>query len=307
MGIWIDTDMGFDDIAAVLVVAAGNVAIDGVSLTFGNTTLDQVKRNAAGAARAFGWTFPLHPGAQCAVLGATETAASILSDAGMPTAGARLPEADPAFSTPAFQALCRWLEREDGEKRILALGPLTNIATLCLARPDLAARITDIVWMGGGVTLGNHTASAEFNALADPEAAAIILSRGIAFTMADLDFCRRITIDMDDVAALRRQTGGNATLLSDLTEGFVNIARKRGASKMAFFDPAAAIAFCYPDLVTLQPVHLAFETAGHLTRGRSVVETRPHKASFNASIIGDVDVVAAHDRIMAALIAEAAR
>ena len=44
MGVWIDTDMGFDDIAAVLVVLHAGEDIDGVSLVFGNTPLDQVKR-----------------------------------------------------------------------------------------------------------------------------------------------------------------------------------------------------------------------------------------------------------------------
>ncbi|PRX10640.1 UNVERIFIED_ORG: inosine-uridine nucleoside N-ribohydrolase [Martelella mediterranea] len=307
MGIWIDTDMGFDDIAAILTVAASGQAIDGVSLTFGNAPLGQVERNAAGAVSAFGWTFPVHSGADRAVMGTAEAATAILSEAGMPTAGMHLPEAMLPSDLPAFAALCRWLERDDGEKRILALGPLTNIAALCLARPDLAARITEIVWMGGGVTLGNHTASAEFNALADPEAAAIVLSRGVPFVMADLDFCRKITINMDDVAALRGKTGRNAALLADLTEGFVDIARKRGRTEMAFFDPAAAVAFCHPEWVTRQEVHLAFETAGQLTRGRSVVETRAHKAEFNAAILTDVDVKAAHDAILSALLAEAGR
>lgn len=58
MGVWIDTDMGFDDIAAVLVVLHAAEEIDGVSLVFGNTPIEQVKRNAASAALAFGWNFP---------------------------------------------------------------------------------------------------------------------------------------------------------------------------------------------------------------------------------------------------------
>src|SRR5690348_16458183 len=59
MGVWIDTDMGFDDIAAILVVAQSEFEIDGISLVFGNAPLPQVRRNAAGAATAFGWKFPI--------------------------------------------------------------------------------------------------------------------------------------------------------------------------------------------------------------------------------------------------------
>ena len=32
MGVWIDTDMGFDDIAAIMVVQSSGLAIDGISL-----------------------------------------------------------------------------------------------------------------------------------------------------------------------------------------------------------------------------------------------------------------------------------
>lgn len=139
MGVWIDTDMGFDDIAAIMVVQSAGLAIDGISLVFGNATLQAVCRNAAGAVSAFGWSMPIHQGRAMPVLGALETAQCILGDSGIPTVGQSLPDAPALPKSDAFAALCNWLEGA-GEKRILALGPLTNIAALCLARPDLAAK-----------------------------------------------------------------------------------------------------------------------------------------------------------------------
>ena len=62
MGVWIDTDMGFDDIAAIMVVQSAGLAIDGISLVFGNATLEAVSGNAAGAVAAFGWSMPFHQG-----------------------------------------------------------------------------------------------------------------------------------------------------------------------------------------------------------------------------------------------------
>ncbi|MEL6680913.1 MAG: nucleoside hydrolase, partial [Pseudomonadota bacterium] len=62
MAIWIDTDMGADDLFAIEMVRRSR-AVAGLSLTFGCATLDQVARNAAGAAVAFGWSMPLHTGA----------------------------------------------------------------------------------------------------------------------------------------------------------------------------------------------------------------------------------------------------
>jgi inosine-uridine nucleoside N-ribohydrolase len=68
MGVWIDTDMGFDDIAAILVVTQSNLDIDGISLVFGNTPLPQVRINAAGAAVPSAGILPFTPAATCRCL-----------------------------------------------------------------------------------------------------------------------------------------------------------------------------------------------------------------------------------------------
>jgi purine nucleosidase len=306
MGVWIDTDMGFDDIAAILVVQHAKLDIAGVSLVFGNTPLPQVRANAAGAARAFGWTFPIHSGRASAVLGAIETAQAILGETGIPTAGATLPNAAPLPDSDAFTALCRWLE-QDGEHRILALGPLTNIAALALARPDLAARITELTWMGGGVTAGNHTASAEFNALADPEAVAIVIASGLPLRMVDLDLCRKVMAVTDDIAPIRNAGGANATMLADFLEGYITIGTSRGRPGMAIYDPCAAVAFVSPDLVTVSTARIDVELQGSLTRGRTVVETRAARATPNAHYATDIDTDAARALILGALMQEARR
>ena len=308
MGLWIDTDMGFDDIAAILVVAASGLPIDGVSLVFGNAPLDQVSRNAAGAASAFSWGFPIHAGRANPVLGQIETAQRILGETGIPTVGATLPPVDDLFASDAFEALCQWLADGEGEKRLLALGPLTNIAAVCLARPDLAARITELTWMGGGVTLGNHTASAEFNAFADPEAAAIVLAHGLPLKMVDLDFCREVTAALSDVTPIREAGGKNARLVADMLEGFINIAISRGRDAMALYDPCAAVAIVAPDSVTWKRARIDVELQGGLTRGRTVVEARPaHAERFNAHYAESIDPEFARNVILGALLKEASR
>ncbi len=305
MGIWIDTDMGFDDIAAIMVAAHAGLTIDGISLVFGNAPLDQVRRNAAGAASAFVWPFPIHAGRSLPVLGKLETATGILSDQGMPSAGRHLPEVADTFHSDAFDALCDWLSNGDANKRIMALGPLTNIAALCLARPDLAKKITELTWMGGGLTAGNHTASAEFNALADPEALGIVLAHGVPFRMIELDLCRKVLCYPDDIAPIRAAGGRNADLLADLLSGFVAIATSRGRPAMALYDAVAAAAFIRPDLVRWQAARLDVELAGTLTRGRTVVETRLGRGEFNATFGADIDVETARTLILETLQAEA--
>ncbi|MBP1842586.1 inosine-uridine nucleoside N-ribohydrolase [Rhizobium petrolearium] len=305
MGIWIDTDMGFDDIAAIMVAAHAGLAIDGVSLTFGNAPLDNVRCNAAGAASAFVWPFPIHVGRDAPVLGRLETATGILGETGIPTSGLSLPEAADTFQNDAFGALCSWLDKGEGERCILALGPLTNIAAIALARPDLAAKITDLTWMGGGVTTGNHTASAEFNAFADPEALAIVLAHDIPFRMVDLDLCRKVLCGPEDIAPIRAAGGRNAGLVADLLSGFVEIATSRGRPAMALYDAVAAVAFAYPDHVNWRAARIDVELAGGLTRGRTVVETRAGRAAFNAEYGVEIDAERAKNLILKTLQAEA--
>jgi inosine-uridine nucleoside N-ribohydrolase len=307
MGIWIDTDMGFDDIAAILVVTHSGLVIDGVSLVAGNAPLPQVRANAAGAAKAFGWRFAIHTGRALPVLGQLETAQRILGVSGMSTVGKSLPPADELPVSDAFIALCAWLADGSAPKRVLALGPLTNIAALALARPDLAARITELTWMGGGLTSGNHTASAEFNAYADPEALAIVLAHGLPLRMIDLDICRRVLASPADIEPLRQAGGANAGLLADLLAGYVDIAVSRGRPAMALYDPTAAAIFVAPEIAVLRHVRIDAEMQGRHTRGRTIVETRATHADFNAYHAAEIDADRARTIILGALANEACK
>ena len=307
MGIWIDTDMGFDDIAAILVVAHSELVIDGISLVSGNAPLSHVSANAASAAAVFGWQFPIHTGRELPVLCKLETAQNILGQSGIPTTGRSLPPADALTVSNAFDALCDWLADGAGPKRILALGPLTNIAAVTLARPELADRIDELTWMGGGVTSGNHTASAEFNAFADPEALAIVLAHGLPLRMIDLDICRKVLAWPEDVARLRQVAGEKAQLLADLLEGYVNIAISRGRPAMALYDPTAAAIFVAPEIATLRHARIDVELQGQHTRGRTVVETRASHAEFNAHFAAEIDADKARLVIFDALLQEASR
>jgi len=273
--LWIDTDMGFDDMLAIMMVARAGRPVAGCSLVFGNTRFDQVRRNAAAMAAFLGWSFPICPGAQRAMLGETVTAEHVLGETGLPTRGRHLPSASVRDKeTSAFTALSRWLEDVDTPVDILALGPLTNIAILALARPDLLATISRITWMGGGATRGNHTPSAEFNAFADPEAAAVVLSSDVPFRMVDLDLCRQVTVSADDLAPLGECSGERAAMLYDLFGGYIDIGLSRGRPSMALYDPVAAAAVVDETAVTFKQAAIAVETCGRLTRGRTVVDDR---------------------------------
>lgn len=274
--LWIDTDMGFDDMLAIMMIRRSGRTIAGCSLVFGNTTLDQIEVNAAGMAALWGWDFPIHVGAAGPISGALITAQNILGRSGLPTLG-RLPPHTPPLPdrAPAVAALALWLEEADTPVEVLALGPLTNLGLLFHSQPDLVARIAGLTWMGGGATTGNHTAAAEFNAFADPEAAAIVFGAGVPVKMVDLDVCRQVTMAPPDLDDLRGQASEKALLLHDLLGGFVDIGISKGRPSQPIFDPVAAACLIDEDTVTFEPATIRIDTSDGLLRGRTRVERHP--------------------------------
>ena len=94
--VWIDTDCGFDDMAAIAMVDhAPAWRIEGLGLVAGNAPLPVVVDNAARMKAFFGWAAPLHVGRAGPLIGEAITAQSILGDDALASAGRTLPAAGP--------------------------------------------------------------------------------------------------------------------------------------------------------------------------------------------------------------------
>ncbi len=277
-GVWVDTDFGFDDLWALLVLRHLRCPVAGVSLVAGNAPLHRVTANAMGARLAYGFDWPLWQGADRPLVRAPETAQRILGPSGMRSRGAALPVPDAAPPpTGAVGALRNWLMSDlTAPRTVLALGPLTNIAALIQQAPEAANRITRLVWMGGSAGRGNHTPFAEFNALADAEALACVTganvmassglgrpvtatsvtgsgigetcaqTAGLPMDIVDLEFCRKVTFGPDDLPE-------TDALTRDLLGGYLDIALERGRPGMAIYDPLAALAIAAPQDMTFAP------------------------------------------------------
>jgi len=263
MGVWVDTDFGFDDLWALLLLQAQEVSVDGVSLGAGNAALDQVVQNALAARSVLDVDWQLSVGAATPLVRAPETAERILGPRGMVSRGQFLPIA-PQEDLPLFlPKITHWLARDLDRHAVLALGPLTNLATLHSTSPEAFAKISRITWMGGSAGRGNHSAHAEFNALADPEAAAQVFASGVPVDVVDLNACRQVTF------AERDMPEGMPALLADLLGGFLDIALSRGRDCMAIYDPLAALALARPDSMTFAPVQVAVDLSGGETYGKT--------------------------------------
>jgi purine nucleosidase len=263
MTVWVDTDFGFDDLWALLLLSSQNCRPAGISLVAGNTDIGQACKNATSAAQLFGLPSPLYRGAGAPLSGRVIRATDILGNTGMRAIGPGLPAAEVPPQWPdAMAGLCDWLAEPVGEEKIcIALGPLTNLARLAELDPAAYGRITRIIWMGGSNGPGNHSAFAEFNAMADPVALARIASLPVPLQIVDLSLCRQVTISEADMMGFR-DAGHNirAEIFANLLAGYLDIARRRGRPSMAIYDPLAVASYLRPNLFGFTSCQMAVTT-----------------------------------------------
>lgn len=101
---------------------------------------------------------------------------------------------------------------------LIAVGPLTNLATAFIMDPDIIRNIEQIVLMGGGYRETNVSATAEFNIWYDPEAAQRVLHCGAKVTVVPLDATHRAYITDEDCKRIRACGTKPAELTAELCE-----------------------------------------------------------------------------------------
>jgi inosine-uridine nucleoside N-ribohydrolase len=97
-----------------------------------------------------------------------------------------------AEADSAVTFLIRAVEENPNEVTIIAIGPLTNVATAIRLQSDFAKKVKKIVIMGGAIAslpdgAGNITPNAEFNFWVDPEAAQVVIRSGIPIVLTPLN------------------------------------------------------------------------------------------------------------------------
>ena len=168
----IDTDPGTDDAIALLVAAAEGLDVRLVVSTYGNVPHAHTKRNAVDLA---GLLFPGTPvlyGADGPIEGRGHTAEYVHGANGV--GGVRLRSfAPPDCEQGGTDALYRKIQAL-GRPDYIALGPLTNLARLLAAYPQV--ELGRVVVMGGGLHESNMDSGAEFNFACDPVAVRAVLT-----------------------------------------------------------------------------------------------------------------------------------
>lgn len=290
MDLWLDTDPGFDDwMAWALLEAAPGLRLRGVSVVAGNAPLACTLSNALRIKAFHGFATPVYAGCDRPLAQPALTAQDVLGEDGMSTLGARLPAAAAQVEPPhAVAALIDAVRAAPGRITLLAIGPLTNVATAFAIAPELPRLLAGIAIMGGSTVGGNASAAAEFNIRADPEAAARVFDCGVPVAMFGLNVCRRLRVGDAHVRRLRAAGGAQAALFADYLDGYVEIARRRGRDAQSLYDPTPVVWLAQPQWFELQRARVDIELAGTHTRGMTVCDWRPGSlARANAQVAVD--------------------
>jgi inosine-uridine nucleoside N-ribohydrolase len=164
------------------------------------------------------------------------------------------------------------------EITLIPVAPLTNIAAALTLEPKLADLIPEVVIMGGGHEVGNVTPAAEFNIWADPEAAAIVLAAGFRkLTLVPLDCTHRALISYDDCGKLRAlgtpAGAAAAEFIGHRIEVHDEIQKMAVAGTTPVHDAVCVGSLIDRTIIATRHLHVAVETAGALTVGRTVIDT----------------------------------
>ena len=302
----VDCDPGHDDAVALLLAAASpELDLRAITTVAGNGELDKVTRNALRVCTLAGIRdVPVAAGAERPLVRALETAADVHGESALD--GPDLPEPDvPLDPRPAHQLIADVAAASPEPVTLIAIGPLTNVATALTRHPELAGSLREIIVMGGSTGRGNRAPYAEFNIWVDPEAAEQVFTSGVPVTMVGLNLTHQAQASPEVVDRLRAV--GNPA--AEATVGWLSFFADTYRTVYGFAGPpvhdACAVALLIdPSLVRSVETFVAIETQGRWTRGATAVDLHGRLGMApNARVAMELDVDRFWDLVIGAIAA----
>lgn len=272
----IDTDPGLDD-AHALAMVAHRVPHDELAITtcFGNLPLEVTTANARWLLGTMAPGVPIYRGSAGPLLGDDLYAPHIHGEDGLGGVPRGNRPLSPVEDEHAAHAIVR-LAREHGtELTIVALGPLTNLAVALQLEPNLPSMVGRVIAMGGSPAgFGNASVNAEFNFLADPIAAEIVLRNFTTMSLVTWDVCLQNRYSLDEMRSFWAADTPTASILREVMEHRLTTNETFANSPdYGRADPLAMAVTLDPDCATRTVEHRI--TVGYdngLAHGASVVD-----------------------------------
>lgn len=273
----IDCDPGQDDAINLLLAMSspGDIDILGVTAVAGNVPLDLTQRNARIICEiAQRPDVKVYSGHECPLVRDLITAESVHGKTGIDGINIVTPQ-HALESQHAVDFIVECLHREAANTVTLVLtGPLTNIAAAFVKDPAIVPKVKELIVMGGAMReAGNHSPSAEFNILVDPQAADIVFGCGRPITAMGLDVTHQVLATKPRVARIRDL--GNTAAVA--TAGMLDFFHRHDTEKYnslgsPLHDPCTIAFLLQPDLFEGKQCNVSIETQSELTMGNTAVD-----------------------------------
>ena len=263
----LDCDPGTDDaIAIFLALSSPELDVRAITVAGGNVGLDRTLANTLALTRLAGSGVPVFRGADRPLLGSFINEPRVHGADGL--GGVMLPAGGAPHPEIASDAIRRIVRDSPVPVTLIGIAPVTNLALALMTEPALAAKVEQIVLMSGAWAEGNATPAAEFNALNDPEALAVLLACGCPVVFATLELTAQAQATPARLAVWRN--GGRClTAAYDIQS---SVPASRRLSGPPLHDPCAVAWLARPDLFTTKPCSVRVDLGPGIGRGRTVID-----------------------------------
>lgn len=277
---YIDCDPGIDDALALAYLLRVGVEIAAIGVVAGNVEVmvaaENTKRFIALAGRQ---DIPISVGRNDPITGTFWGGAPAIhgSDG---IGGVQLQPTDVAYDPlPAPMRLVDLAHRYRTRLRVIALGPLTNLAAAMEYEPAIPRMVGTITVMGGAFRApGNVTRHAEANIYADPHAAARVLEAPWRdLLLVPLDITSQHRLSANEIKQLAASSDLLLHRLSQMLSFYLDAYHAAyGLSYCLLHDPlAAALAIGTVELNDARDCQIAVITDESPQRGATVISPKP--------------------------------
>ena len=269
----LDCDPGHDDAVAIMLAAINpKIELLGITVVAGNQKLEKTVNNALKVCNHLNLDVPVYSGMSRPMIREQLIADDIHGETGLD--GPKFEELKiKAENKHAVNFIIDTLMNSDEKITLVPTGPLTNIGMAIRFEPKIIEKINRIVLMGGSYQLGNMTPAAEFNILADPDAAHIVFSSGVKLVMMGLDLTRQASATKEVVEKIKSLNNKASKLFVDLMEFFAASQKNVfGWTAPPVHDPTTIAYIIDPECIEVKPMFCEIELWSERSYGRTLCD-----------------------------------
>lgn len=290
--VWMDCDTGTDDAVAIMLAQSlSEIELIGISAVCGNTCIDNTFYNTIRVCGLAGSDAPVYRGAENPLIGKLTYAAAFHGENGLGNVELPIPGDAVIHSEKAWDALYCAACSIPGELRLVATGPLTNIAIAFAKYPDLPGILHSVLIMGGSTTNGNVTPAAEFNIHADPHAAESVFRTCRCVHMFGLNATLQQWLSAEELDAYAATGTRCGEFVYDCLQPALKSLSRIGLPGVTMHDSFPIMYLVHPELFKMESAGVHVETRGKLTLGKTVTDLYSDKQfdEKNALVCTEVD------------------